>query len=85
VTAALPLHLPPDLDAAVARAVADGSHPSPQAVIEAALRDWQRRTEALRAALDEGLADLAVGRTEPFDVEAVLAAARDPSDPSRSG
>lgn len=82
---ALPLHLPPDLDAAVARAVADGSHASPQAVIEAALRDWQRRTEALRAALDEGLADLAAGRTVPFDVDALLAAAQDPSDRSPSG
>jgi predicted transcriptional regulator len=73
---ALSFHLPPDLDAAVARAVADGSHPSPQAVIEAALRDWQRRTDALRAALDEGLADLAAGRTLPCDVPAILAAAR---------
>jgi predicted transcriptional regulator len=48
----------------------------PEAEPQAAFSDSQRRMDALRAALDEGLADLAAGRTLPFDVPAILAAAR---------
>lgn len=80
----LTIQLPPDLAAAVDGAVAGGAYPSADAVVQAALAQWQAHTADLKAALDEGFADFEAGRTMPFDLEHILAegarrSARSPS------
>lgn len=68
-----------DIAAAVQGAVSDGEYASSSEVIREALRDWklkrefqQREFEALKADIEEGLADLAAGRVTEVNVAEIV-------------
>ncbi|MBY6240681.1 type II toxin-antitoxin system ParD family antitoxin [Methylosinus sp. Sm6] len=79
----LTVTLPPDMAAAIKSAVENGDYASTSDVVRAALRDWtaKRATQlqeldALRSDIDKGLADVAAGRVEEFDAEAIITRGR---------
>lgn len=68
-----------EMAAAVKGAIASGEYASNSEVIREALRDWQGKRavrqlalESLREDLHKGLADIAAGRVEDLDVEAIV-------------
>lgn len=71
--------LPADMAALVKDAVAAGDYASSSEVVREALRDWKTRRalqlqelSALKADIDQGLADLAAGRVQAFDAERII-------------
>lgn len=78
------IELSPALSDFVQRQVEAGLYKSAQDVVEeavrrAALEDWveaDAKTEALRAALQEGLADIEAGRVFECSVDDIIAEAR---------
>ena len=84
--------MPADMAAIVKGAVEGGDYASTSEVIREALRDWKskraiqlHKLEALKADIDQGLADVAAGRVKDFDADRIidrgrkLLAARSPS------
>jgi putative addiction module CopG family antidote len=72
--------LPADLQAFVDEQVKAGRYPDVDAALADAVRNLQLQVDEddatrarLRAAVQEGLADLRAGRTAPLDVMAILA------------
>ncbi len=75
--------LPADMADAVKTAVAEGDYASSSEVVREALRDWKTKRvlrlqelAALKADIDRGLADVADGRVEDFDVDRIIARGR---------
>ncbi len=71
-----------ELAKAIDEAVADGAFETRNEVVEEALVAWRRmrheaKVAALRAAIDEGEADVAAGRVRAFNLEEILAAGRE--------
>ena len=89
----LTITLPAEMAALVRGAVNEGDYASSSEVVREALRDWKTKRvlqlhelEALKAEIDCGLADLAAGRVQEFDVERIIARGRTLSaGRSRSG
>jgi antitoxin ParD1/3/4 len=88
----LTITLPAEMAAIVKGAVAGGDYASSSEVVREALRDWKlkralqlQELEALKADIDQGLADVAEGRVQDFDAGRIIArgrkllAARSPS------
>ena len=70
----LTITLPVDMANTVRGAVADGDYASTSEVVRAALRDWKikralqlQELAALKADIDNGLADVAAGRVKDFN------------------
>ena len=68
-------NLAPDIQLALDEALAAGEYASPGEIVVAALQDWavRRRGDAdalaaLRADIDQGLAEFEAGSTVPFDL-----------------
>jgi antitoxin ParD1/3/4 len=79
----LTITLPADMAAIIRRAVADGDYASTSEVIREAIRDWKmKRTlqlqelASLRADIAKGLADVAAGRVQDFDIATIIARGR---------
>ena len=75
----LTIRLPTDMEAVVQGAVECGDCASSSEVVREALRDWKlkralqlRELAALKAAIDEGLTDLAAGRVQDFDAKRII-------------
>ena len=71
--------LPTGMAAAVRDAVEDGEYASSSEVVREALRDWKasralqlQELAALKADIDQGLADLAAGRVQDFDADRII-------------
>lgn len=71
--------LPTDMAGMVKEAVEEGQYASSSEVIREALRDWKMKRElqlqqmtALKADIDRGLADVAAGRVEDFNVDSII-------------
>jgi antitoxin ParD1/3/4 len=71
--------LPTDMVDMVKGAVEEGQYASSSEVIREALRDWKLKRElqlqqmtALKADIDRGLADVAAGRVEDFNVDSII-------------
>jgi len=85
--------LPAEMAAAVRDAVEHGEYASGSEVVREALRDWKVRRAlhlqelaALKADIDQGLADLAAGRVKDFDADRIIQRGRKLSaSRSRSG
>lgn len=72
----LTITMPPEMAATVKEAVDVGEYASASEVIREALREWKTRRQlmlgelaALKADIDQGLADVAAGRVKKFDVD----------------
>jgi len=72
--------MPTEMTALIKQAVDDGEYASTSEVVREALREWKTRRQfmqgelaSLKADIDLGLADIAAGRVEPFDVESIIA------------
>ncbi|HYA81608.1 MAG TPA: type II toxin-antitoxin system ParD family antitoxin [Methylocystis sp.] len=79
----LTITLPTDMAAVVKSAVETGDYASASEVVREAIRDWKMKRAlqihelaALKAAIDDGLADVAAGRVEDFDADAIIARGR---------
>jgi antitoxin ParD1/3/4 len=79
----LTITMPPELAAVVRQAVETGDYASTSEVVRAALRDWKLKRAlqieelaALKADIDKGLADVAVGRVKDFDTDRIIARGR---------
>jgi len=79
----LTITLPTDMAAVVKSAVETGDYASASEVVREAIRDWKMKRAlqiqelaALKAAIDNGLADVAAGRVEDFDADAIIARGR---------
>lgn len=73
------LELTPRANELIRRRLAEGRYSSPEEVIEQALElqnHPEPTLESLRAKLQEGLEDMAAGRVEELDVEAIIAERR---------
>ena len=75
--------LPAEMAALIKGAVEGGDYASGSEVVREALRDWKARRvpdtadlAALKADIDRGLADLAAGRVQDFDLNRVIARGR---------
>ena len=75
----LTITLPSDMAAVVKGAVEGGDYASSSEVVREALRDWKlkralqlKEVEALKADIDQGLADLAEGRVRDFDAARIV-------------
>jgi antitoxin ParD1/3/4 len=75
----LTVTMPADMAAAIKTAVAGGDYASTSEVVREALRDWKAKRAlqlqelvALRADINQGLADVAAGRVQDFDVAAII-------------
>ena len=75
----LTITLPSDMAATIRSAVEGGDYASTSEVVREALRDWKLRRAlqlqeltALKADIDQGLADLAAGRVQDFDAERII-------------
>ena len=75
----LTITLPSDMAASVKDAVASGDYASTSEVVREALRDWKMKRalrlgelEALKAEIDQGLADIAAGRVRTFDADRII-------------
>lgn len=71
--------LPADMAASVKSAVEGGDYASGSEVVREALRDWKTKRAlqiqelaALKADIDQGLADLAKGRVQEFDAGRII-------------
>ena len=71
--------LPSEMVAVVKGAVEGGDYASSSEVVREALRDWKTKRalqmqelRALKADIDRGLADVAAGRVQDFDVERIV-------------
>ena len=79
----LTITLPQDMAALVKHAVQAGDYASNSEVVREALRDWRikralqlKELEALKADIDQGLADLAAGGVQDFDIGRIVARGR---------
>jgi antitoxin ParD1/3/4 len=79
----LTITLPADMAAVVKNSVAEGDYASTSEVVREALRDWKMKRAlklqelaALKADIDEGLADVAAGRVKEFDAGKIVARGR---------
>lgn len=75
----LTITLPAEMAAVVRSAVEAGDYASTSEVVRAALRDWKTKRAlqieelaALKADIDAGLADVAVGRVKKFDAARIV-------------
>jgi antitoxin ParD1/3/4 len=75
----LTITLPREMAAIVKGAVEAGDYASSSEVVRAALRDWKLKRAlqleelaALKADIDLGLADIAAGRVQDFDVDRIV-------------
>jgi len=75
--------MPTEMSAVIRQAVDGGEYASTSEVVREALREWKTRRQwmqgelaSLKADIDQGLADIAAGRVEPFDVESIIAQGR---------
>ena len=75
--------LPADMAAVLKGAVAAGDYASTSEVVREAIRDWKlkralqmQELAALKADLDQGLADVAAGRIKRFDKSKIIARGR---------
>lgn len=75
----LTVTMPADMAALIKEAVAGGDYASSSEVVREALREWKARRAVqlqefvdLKADIDKGLADLAAGRTQPFDAAQIV-------------
>ena len=73
------LNLPAEMIITVKQAVKDGAYASTSEVVQEALRKWEARRQvkrsvlsALKADIDQGLADVAAGRVKPFDTASII-------------
>jgi antitoxin ParD1/3/4 len=71
--------MPTEMAAIIKNAVDTGDYASSSEVVRAALRDWKlKRTlqleelATLKADIDLGLADIAAGRVQDFDVDRIV-------------
>ena len=78
-TERLTITLPSEIASAIKGAVETGDYMSASEVVRSALRDWtmkraaqQQVTITLKADIDVGLADVAAGRVEDFDVSRIV-------------
>ena len=76
----LTITLPGEMAAVVRNAVTVGDYASTSEVVRAALRDWKMKRvlqlqelEALKADINQGLADVAEGRLVDFDADSIIA------------
>ena len=76
----LTVTVPAEMAAVIKSAVESGDYASTSEVMRAALRDWTTKRAlqidelaALKADIDQGLADLAAGRVKTFDTARVIA------------
>ena len=76
----LTVTLPAEMTAFIKNAVATGDYASTSEVVREAVRDWKMKRAlqlqelaALKADIDKGLADLAVGRVKKFDADRIIA------------
>ncbi len=76
----LTVTMPAEMAAAIKQAVEDGDYASTSEVVREAVRDWKLRRQialsdlsALKADIDQGLADLAAGRVKDFDADRIIA------------
>jgi len=71
--------MPAEMTDAIKQAVSDGDYTSTSEVVQDALREWKMRRQlmpelaTLKADIDQGLADMAAGRVEPFDLKRIIA------------
>jgi len=72
--------MPTDMTAAIRQAVGKGEYASTSEVVREAVREWKMRRQfmqgelaCLKEDIDQGLADMAAGRVEPFDIESIIA------------
>jgi len=72
--------MPTDMTAVIRQAVDEGPYASASEVIGEALREWTTRRHpmpgtlaSLKADINKGLADIAAGRVEPFEVGRIIA------------
>jgi len=75
----LTVTMPADMAAAIKTAVAGGDYAYTSEVVREAIRDWKAKRAlqlqelvALRADINQGLADVAAGRVQDFDVAAII-------------
>jgi antitoxin ParD1/3/4 len=75
--------MPTEMAAIVKSAVDTGDYASSSEVVRAALRDWKLKRSlqleelsSLKADIDLGLADIAAGRVQDFDVDRIVARGR---------
>jgi antitoxin ParD1/3/4 len=80
----LTITLPAEMAAVIRNAVDDGDYASSSEVIREAIRDWKMKRAlrlqelaALKSDIDKGLADLAAGRTQAFDVDRIIERGKD--------
>ncbi|ARP97596.1 CopG family transcriptional regulator [Bordetella genomosp. 13] len=76
----LTITMPAEMAASLKQAVEDGEYASTSEVVREALREWKIRRElmlnelnALKADIDQGLADVAAGRVKAFDADNIIA------------
>lgn len=76
----LTITMPAEMAASLKQAVEDGEYASTSEVVREALREWKIRRElmlneltALKADIDQGLADVAAGRVKAFDADNLIA------------
>ena len=75
----LTITLPSEMAAVVKGAVEGGDYASSSEVVREALRDWKltralqlQELAALKADIDQGLADVAAGRVQDFDAGRII-------------
>lgn len=75
----LTLAVPAEAVVAIKQAVKDGEYASTDDVVQDALRHWTARRQpmlgalsALKADIDQGMADVAAGRIKTFDMAAII-------------
>lgn len=75
----LTITLPSEMAAVVRGAVEGGDYASSSEVVREALRDWKlkralqlQELAALKADIDQGLADVAAGRVQDFDAGRII-------------
>ncbi len=76
----LTVTVPAEMAASIKSAVEAGDYASTSEVMRAALRDWKTKRAlqldelaALKADIDQGLADVAAGRVRDFDSDRIVA------------
>ncbi|MDR2839476.1 MAG: ribbon-helix-helix domain-containing protein [Azonexus sp.] len=76
----LTITMPAEMSDAIKQAVDGGDYASASEVIREALREWKTRRHlmlneiaALKADIDQGLADVAAGRVKKFNAESIVA------------
>jgi len=76
----LTVTVPAEMAVSIRKAVEAGDYASTSEVMRAALRDWKTKRAlqldelaALKADIDQGLADVAAGRVRDFDSDRIVA------------